>query len=120
MEYNCTIIDVIGDEVTIKVEQIYIVGFANSGVSKNIGDEVKVDILLYDDLKICKSDKNETAIIRNGNSFSYSLYGILDVDNCILKSDIDFSIDKEELYNYGYLDGDWVRIDAIRIDIDFN
>lgn len=120
MKYSCTIIDVVGDVVTIKVGQVYIVGFVNSGVSKNIGDEVKGDILLYDDLKIYKSNINETAIIRNGDSLSYSLYGILDIDNCILKSDIDFSIDKEELYDYGYLDGEWVRIDVIRIDVDFD
>lgn len=34
MKNNCTIIDVIDDEVTIKVGQVYIVGFANSGVQK--------------------------------------------------------------------------------------
>lgn len=120
MKHDCTIIDVIGDVVTIKVGQVYIVGFVNSGVSKNIGDEVQGDILLYGDLKICKSNINESAIIRNGDMLSYSLYGILDIDNCILKSDIEFSIDKEELYDYGYLDGEWVRIDVIRIDIDFD
>lgn len=76
--------------------------------------------MLYDGLKMYKSNINRTAIIRNGDSFSYSLYGILDVNNCILKSDIDFSIDKEELYDYGYLDGERVRIDVIRIDVDFD
>lgn len=75
--------------------------------------------MLYDDLEISEIDFNKTAMERMGDSFSYSLYGILDVDNSILKSAIDFAIDREELYDYGYLHGKMVRIDVGRIDIDF-
>lgn len=121
MKHNCTIIDIDDDygEVTIKVGEEYIVGFVDSGVLKEIGDEAQVEILLYDDLEISEIDFNKTAIERMGDSFSYSLYGILDVDNSILKSVIDFAIDREELYDYGYLHGKMVRIDVGRIDIDF-
>lgn len=36
-----------------------------------------------------------------------------------MKSVINFEIDKEELYNYGYLDGKQVQVDVLRIDLDF-
>lgn len=101
MKYNCIIIDAADDfdEVTVKVGKAYIVGFVNSGITKEIGDEAEIEITLFDDLEIYKSELNKISIERNGDSFSYSLYGILDVDNCILKSTIDFIIDKEELYS---------------------
>lgn len=121
MKYICTITDINddGDEATIKIENVYITGFVNFGVLKNIGDKALVEILLFDDLEIYKDERNETDIIRKGNSYSYSLFGILDIDKSILKSKIDFNIDKEKLFSYGYLDGKKVRVDVIRIDFYF-
>lgn len=118
MKYNCTIVNINDEEITIKIGDVYITGFSNSGVSKEIGDETMVDILLYDDLEISESNKRENCIERKGNSFAYSLYGILDIDNSMLKSEIDFEIDPEELFDYGYLDGKEVKIDTIRIDFE--
>ncbi len=37
----------------------------------------------------------------------------------MLRSVIDFDIDKEELFDYGYLDGLQVKINVLRIDFDF-
>ncbi len=37
----------------------------------------------------------------------------------VLRSVIDFDIDKEELFDYGYLDGLQVKINVLRIDFDF-
>lgn len=119
MKYDCTIVNINDEEITIKIGDAHITGFSNSGVSKEIGDETMVDILLYDDLEISESNKSENCIKRKGNSFAYSLYGILDIDNSMLKSEIDFEIDPEELFDYGYLDGKEVKIDAIRIDFEF-
>lgn len=119
MKYNCTIVNINDEEITIKIGDLAITGFVNSGVLKEVGEETVVDIQLYDDLKICESDKSENCIVRKDNSFAYSLYGILDIDNSILKSDIDFEIDTEELFDYGYLDGKKVKIDTIRIDFEF-
>lgn len=119
MKYNCTIVNINDEEITIKIGNIYIIGFSNSGVSKEIGAETMVDILLYDDLEISESNKRENCIERKGNSFAYSLYGILDIDNSMLKSEIDFEIAPEELFDYGYFDGKKVKIDTIRIDFEF-
>ena len=119
MKYKCTILDINDEDITIKIGNAHITGFSNSGVSKEIGEETMVDILLYDDLEISGSNKCENCIERKGNSFAYSLYGILDIDHSVLKSEIDFEIDVEELFDYGYLDGKKVKIDTIRIDFDF-
>ena len=119
MKYNCIIEDIKDEEVTVKIGDIDITGFANSGVLKKIGDTAMVDILLYDDLEISGSDKSENCIVRKGNSFAYSLYGILDIDNLMLKSELDFKIDLEDLFDCGYLDGKRVKIDVIRIDLEF-
>lgn len=119
MKYNCTIVNSNEEEITIKIGDVYITGFANSGILKNVGEETVVDILLYDDLEICESDKSENCIVRKKNSFAYSLYGVLDIDNLILKSEIDFEIDEQELFDCGHLDGKKVKIDTIRIDLDF-
>lgn len=118
MQYNCIIVNSDEEEVTIKVDDIYITGFVNSGITKKNGEEAMVDIQLYDDLEITESDKSEDCIIRKENTFAYSLYGVLDIANSILKSEIDFEIDSEELLDYGYLDGKRVKIDTIRIDLD--
>lgn len=119
MRYNCTVVNFNEEEVTIKIGDVYLTGFANSGILKKNGEKTMVDILLYDDLEISESDKCENCILRQGNTFAYSLYGVLDVDNSVLKSEIDFEIDAEELFDYGYLDGKKVKIDTIRIDFDF-
>lgn len=119
MMYNCIIENSDDEEITIKIDNVYITGFANSGISKEVGEKAVVDILLYDDLEICESDHGENCIVRKENSFAYSLYGILDIDNSLLKSEIDFEIDAEELFDCGYLDGKKVKIDTRRIDFAF-
>ncbi len=83
------------------------------------GQEAIVEILLYDDLEITQSDEKKLSIERKNQTFEYSLFGILDITRGILKSVINFEIDEEELYNYGYLDGKQVKVDALRIDLDF-
>lgn len=119
MKYNCTIIDIDDEEITIKIGTTSIIGFCNNGILKQKGDITEVEISLYDDLEINPCDDNDKVIVRKGNSFSYSLYGILDIDKSILKSAIDIEIAPEELFDYGYLDGKRVKIDTVRIDLTF-
>ncbi len=120
MKYECTIINIDEDEVTINIDDVYITGFTNSGVLRKEGDKAFVELVLYDDIEICISDISEAQIERKGNTFSYSLYGILDIDRCMLLSLINFEIDKDELFDYGFLDGKMVRIDVMRLDIRFD
>lgn len=120
MKYECIIVYTDEDEITINIDDVYITGFANSGVLKKEGDKAFVELILYDDIEICTSDISEAKIERDGNTFSYSLYGILDIDKCMLLSLINFKIDKNELFDYGLLDGKMVRLDVMRIDIQFD
>ena len=119
MKYNCEIINIVEDEVTVRIEDACITGFVNCGITKKIGQEAIVEILLYDDLEITQCDEKKLSIERKNQTFEYSLFGILDISRGILKSVINFKIDEEELYNYGYLDGKQVRVDVLRIDLDF-
>lgn len=119
MKYNCKIINIVDDEVTVRIGDACITGFVNCGIVKEIGQEAIVEILLYDDLEITQCDEKKISIERKNQSFAYSLFGTLDIDKGILKSVIDFEIDEEELYNYSYLDGKQVQVDVVRIDLDF-
>ena len=119
MTYDCRIINVDEDEVTVQIGDTTITGFANCGVDAEIGEEVKVEILLYDDIEIELSEDNKMCFERLGKSFKYSIWGVLDIENAVLKSLIDFEIDQEELYNYGHLDGKYVRMDLLRLDLIF-
>lgn len=65
----------------------------------------------------CSEEK--FCIERKDKSFKYILFGILDVEHAMLKSVIDFEIDAEELFDYGYLDGKQVKIEVLRLDFDF-
>lgn len=119
MTYNCKIIDIDEEEVTVKIGETCITGFVNCGMTKKIGEETVIDILLYDDLEVTQCGENKCGIEREAKTFKYSLFGTLDIANAILKSIINFEIDKEELFNYGYLDGKQVKIDVLRIDFHF-
>ena len=120
MQYECIIKNIVDDEeVTVQIGNIQIIGFVNCGCNNKIGDVCNINILLYDDLEIDEIANEEYSIIRKDNSYCYKLKGILDVDNHRLKSAIDFDIDEKILIDYGYLDGKFVSINVLRIDLEF-
>ena len=119
MLYDCKIINIEEEEITIKIGNVYITGFTNCSVNKGIGEAAVVDISLYDGLKLSPCEENKCGIERKNNTFCYAIFGTLDVYKSVLKSVINFEIDKEELFDYGYLDGKQVKIDVLRIDFDF-
>lgn len=120
MQYECIIKNIVDDdEVTVQIGDIQIIGFVNSGCNNKIGDVCSIDISLYDDLEINELVDEEYSAIRKDNSYSYELKGILDIDNHRLKSVIDFDIDEEILMDYWYLDGRYVSINVLRIDLEF-
>lgn len=80
MKYNCVITDIKEDEVTILINNIEITGFCNKGILLDVGSEIEVDISFYDDLPICKSDKEKPSINRKGCSLSYLIVGILNIE----------------------------------------
>ncbi len=68
---------------------------------------------------IFQHSENKFGIEGRDKTFKYSLFGTLDIAGGVLRSVIDFDIDKEELFDYGYLDGLQVKINVLRIDFDF-
>lgn len=86
---------------------------------KRVGEETVVDILLYDDLEITQYSERKFCIEREGKTLKYALFGTVDIVNAALKSVVNFEIDKEELFDYGYLNGEQVKIEVLRINFDF-
>lgn len=119
MKYNCKIISVDEEEVTVQIDNVCITGFVNCGVDKKIGQETTVAISFYDDLNITPCDDDKVGLERKPKTFQYSIWGILDIQNGILKSIINFEIDEDELFAYGYLDEKYVKIDVLRFDFEF-
>lgn len=109
-----------GEEVTIETNDVIITGFVNSGVEKNIGDICDFKIQLYDDLEMKEIAENKKELYRIENSYSYYVRGILDVDALKVHSILDIDLDKEDVYDYSFLDGKYVEIRVQRLDINFN
>lgn len=119
MKYNCKIVNIAEDEITVRIGEASVTGFVNCGVDKEIGQEAIVEIILYDDLEITQCIEEKVSVERIHKTFKYSLFGTLDVEKGILKSLINFEIEKDELYNYCHLDGKHVKVDVLRIDFTF-
>lgn len=120
MKYNCVIKEIEDDEeVTIKIENTIITGFVNMGLSIPIDTKTEVEIEFYDDIEIEETNIQEKSILSKG-TYSYSIFGILDIDNGIISSTLDFSIDREYLYEYGFLDGKYVEVRVNRLDFYFH
>ena len=109
-----------GEEVTIKINDVIITGFVNCGVEKNIGDICDFKIQLYDDLEMKEIAENKKEIHRIGNSYSYYVRGILDIDALKIHSILDIDLEKEDVYDYSFLDSKYVEIRVQRLDINFN
>ncbi|SCY39593.1 hypothetical protein [Butyrivibrio sp. INlla14] len=118
MYHNCFIKAVDEEEITIEIDGVELVCFCNVGTTHVAGDKVKCELSLYDDYSVCECDDEECRLERVGKTYSYKIYGILDVDNRIFKSDIDFEIDDDSIYDISYLDGKMFGLLVQRIDIE--
>lgn len=119
MKYTCTIIDVSDDEITVLINNTDITGFSNKGILADVGTEIEVEISFFDDLKISKSNQRKPHIWKRGDSLSYSIIGILNVEKARIESLIDFDLDCDDLYDCAFLDGKMVEIEVARIDLEF-
>ena len=117
VSYYCTIKKIDNEEITIDIKGIEIICFCNSGCNHNIGDEIVRELTFYDDLQIEETNKIES-VNRIGFTYSYKIIGILDVDNKVINSCIDFHIDESDIWNVAYLDKKKVAVIVTRIDIE--
>ena len=121
MKYKCLIQAIDDETITIQVENTTIIGFTNLPLDfQLLGEFVEVEIELIGDLKI-KKDNVQTKTINSNTPYSYSctICGILDVENKVVKSEIDFTLDENILYEYGYLDKQYIEIIVPRVDFHF-
>lgn len=121
MKYKCLIQAIDDETITIQVENTTIIGFTNLPLDfQLLGEFVEVEIELFGDLKI-KKDNVQTKTINSNTPYSYSctICGILDVENKVVKSEIDFTLDENILYEYGYLDKQYIEIFVPRVDFHF-
>ncbi|MBH5317210.1 hypothetical protein I6N90_05225 [Paenibacillus sp. GSMTC-2017] len=114
---------IIEEEVTLEIDGIEIVTFANLCPFELIVGEVyqiELDLTILDEFIIKKVDWEEYKIHQEGNGLSYTLQGKLDIDNRALDAGgITFEIDSEFLMDYGYLHEQYVQIRVNRITVDF-
>lgn len=122
MIYNGIIedIDEDGEEVKIKVENNSIIGFVNCGAQISIGDQCNFEIQLYGDLDFIEISDKINQIEKIGNGYSYYIRGKLDVENLKIHSIIDFELEKEDVFDYSYLDNKYIQVKVQRMDISFN
>lgn len=120
MKAICTIKKVVDeDTVEIEIERVRLLCFASKGINHQVGDKVVIELNLFDDIEIIRSEI-EHPLIRKGESFfAYYINGILDIDTNSILSVIDFSLESEDLYDYAYLDRQYVEMYVPRFDIDF-
>lgn len=118
MSYYCRIKKIDNEEITINIDGFEITCFCNVGCNYKVGDKVVCELTFYDDIKISETDKSKR-IERIGESYSYRIVGELDVDEMIIKSNIDFYVEEADIWNLSYLDNKNVEVLVQRIDIEF-
>ena len=118
MIYECEIKGVDEEEVIIEIDGIEIVCFCNSGCNYSIGYHTTCELDLFGDLLIEESQEH-VFLERKANTYSYNVVGVLDVENKLLRSCIDFSINESAIWDFSYLDNKMVRVMVSRINIDF-
>lgn len=119
MKYDCVIKKIEEEEVIVVIKGLELACFCNTGTVLNEGDETVCELSFYGDYEFDRY-YGEKSILRNADTYSYTIAGVLDVDQKVLGSVIDFSLEESDLWDVGYLDGQMVFITVDRIDIDFD
>lgn len=126
IQYTAKVINmspIIEEEVTLEINGIQIIAFANEFPVELIVGElylVELDVIIFDEIIIKQVNMEEFKIQQENNSFAYTLQGKLDIDEGTLEvSSITFEIDSEFLMDYGYLHEQFVQIRVDRFTVNF-
>lgn len=114
MIYKCLIKENNYSDIIVSINNVDLLCFANAGLSGDVGDEMLLDIDLYDEFEIVISDQKNVGIERI-SGYQYQITGILDIEKGGIESLIFFPID--DLYDYGFLDKKMVDLFVIRLNI---
>lgn len=114
MIYKCLIKENNESDILVSVSNIDLLCFANAGLFGSVGDEIFLDIELYDEFDIELSNSKK-ADIKKMEGYQYKITGMLSVERGGIDSIIFFPID--DLYDYSYLDNKMVDLYVIRLNI---
>jgi hypothetical protein len=112
----------IEEAVLVEINGSRVLAFANiMPFEVYIGNEYKVhlELKILDEISINKVNYEEKNIKQIDNSFTHSICGILDIDKAIIDAGIELEIDKEFLFDYGYLHEQYVQLLVDRVAIEF-
>jgi hypothetical protein len=112
----------IEEAVLVEINGSRVLAFANiMPFEVYIGNEYKVhlELKILDEISINKVNYEEKNIKQIDNSFTHSICGILDIDKAIIDAGIELEIDKEFLFEYGYLHEQYVQLLVDRVAIEF-
>lgn len=118
MSYYCEIKNIDNEEITIEIEDYEIICFCNIGCDYKVGDKVFCELAFYDDIEIKESNESKK-IERINSSYTYRIIGILDVNEKMIKSIIDFRVEDADIWDVAYLDNKNVEVVIRRINIEF-
>jgi hypothetical protein len=112
----------IEEAVLIEINGSRVLTFANIMPFKvHIGKEYKVhlELTILDEFLINKVNYEKKNIKQIDNSFNHSICGLIDIDKAIIDAGIILEIDKEFLFDYGYLHEQYVQLLVDRVAIEF-
>ncbi|MGX7150186.1 hypothetical protein [Enterococcus ureasiticus] len=125
MKYKAKIISEnpdIEEEVRIEIEGIELLCFVEEYKCPiEIGKlyDIELDIVIFDDLEIEKSDLKIKELVQQGDSFSYYIHGIFYPADQIIDAGIDIDLENEDFSDFWYLEKQFVkmRVDRINVNI---
>jgi hypothetical protein len=125
MQYTAKLIELsplIEEEALLEINGQRIVAFINNCPFEiNKGEEylIEIELATLDDFVISMTDSDEKGIEQIEDSFSHFIRGILNIDSGTIDAGILFEIDKEFLFDYGYLHNQYVQLRVDRLSVDF-
>jgi hypothetical protein len=112
----------IEEEVLLEIKEFRIFAFVNIYPFEiNIGREYQIylELTILDEISINKINYENKNIQQIDNTFSYCITGILDIDKATIDAGIILEIDRDFLFDYGYLHGHYVQLVVDRMTVEF-
>ena len=121
MKINCKIKKIIDDDsIEIEVNGLNLLCFSNPGAKIQEGAIVEAELTFFDDIEIKEIEKENFGVKRGSDFFSHYIYGMLNVEKKCIVSVVDFALEEDDLYDYGYLDMKYVELFVPRMDVSFS
>ncbi|TVX92502.1 hypothetical protein [Paenibacillus agilis] len=124
MEYHTKVIDIspiIEEEIILEINKERVVAFINYcpyEIRKGEQYTIELELTILDEFIIRHLDA-EKGVEQIEDGFAHLIRGMLDIDSATIDAGILFEIDREFLFDYGYLHNQNVQIRVDRITADF-